>query len=217
MKEQFIPAFDFNAFTKFFDSFISHSIPEKQIKEELISLMNIREEDNVLDFGCGTGTLLIIGKQRHPKAHFEGIDIDPRVLSLAKKKIEGENLDISLIEYDGGCLPQKSNSVDKAMSSLMMHHLKTDKKLKAMQEIYRILAPGGEFYLADFGKQENPIFALIGYIASKFESEVEANFKGRLPELMGTAGFKNVHTVRTYNTRLGTICIYSGVAAKDAG
>ena len=179
--------------------------------------MNIREGNNILDFGCGTGTLLIIGKEKHPEAHFEGIDIDPRVLALAKKKIEDENLDISLIEYDGGSLPQKSNSIDKAMSSLMMHHLKTDKKLNAMQEIYRVLAVGGEFYLADFGKQENPIFALIGYIASKFESEVEANFKGRLPELMGTAGFKNVHTVRTYNTRLGTICIYSGVAAKDAG
>ena len=217
MKEKFIPAFDFNAFTKFFDPFISHSIPEIRIKEELIDLMNIRDDDNILDFGCGTGTLLILGKQKHPKAHFEGIDIDPSILAIAKKKIKNQNLDITLTEYDGGSLPKNSNTINKVMSSLMMHHLKTDKKLNAMREIYRIIASGGEFYLADFGKQQNPILAVIGSIASLFEKEVEANFKGRLPELMTSAGFKNVQTLRTYNTKLGTICIYSGIAVKDAG
>lgn len=107
MKEKFRPAFDVPILTKLFDSFIALTIPEKRIKEDLIDLMNIREEDNILDFGCGTGTLLILAKQKHPKALFEGIDIDPKVLAIAKSKIERLMLDISLIEYDGGKLPPK--------------------------------------------------------------------------------------------------------------
>jgi ubiquinone/menaquinone biosynthesis C-methylase UbiE len=99
------------------------------------------------------------------------------------------------------------------MSSLMMHHLTTDKKIMAMKEIYRILVSGGTLHIADFGKQKNLIFILIGNVAGKFEQEVEANFKGLLPELMTQAGFVNVLTIKTYNTKLGTICIYSGEKA----
>jgi ubiquinone/menaquinone biosynthesis C-methylase UbiE len=210
MKEKFIPAFDFQFLTKLFDSFITFTIPEKRIKEELIDLMNIREEDRILDFGCGTGTLLMLGKQKHPEAYFEGIDIDPKILAIAKSKIDKQKIDVTLIEYDGGSLPQDNNSIDKAMTSLMMHHLTTDKKSKALEEIFRVLVMGGTLHIADFGKQKNPIFVFIGNIAAKFEQEVEANFKGLLPELMTNAGFKNVQTLKTYNTKLGTICNYSG-------
>jgi ubiquinone/menaquinone biosynthesis C-methylase UbiE len=210
MKEKFIPALDFPLLTKLFDSFISFAIPERRIKGDLMDFMNITEEDKILDFGCGTGTLLILGKQKHPEAHFEGIDIDPKILEIAKRKIEKQKLDISVVEYDGGKLPQGNNSINKAMTSLMMHHLSTDKKLKAMQEIFRVLVTGGEFYIADFGMQKNPIFILIGNIAAKFEPELKANFTGCLPKLLADAGFKNVQTLNTYNTKLGTICIYSG-------
>lgn len=106
--------------------------------------------------------------------------------------------------------PQNDNSINKAMTSLMMHHLSTDKKLIAMREIFRVLTTGGKFFIADFGKQKNLIFALVGNIAAKFEPEVEANFKGLLPDLMTNAGFKNVQTLKKYNTKVGTICIYSG-------
>jgi SAM-dependent methyltransferase len=115
-----------------------------------------------------------------------------------------------LTEYDGGELSLENNSINTVMTSLMMHHLSTDKKLQAMWEIFRVLTTGGKLYIADFGKQENPIFILIGNIAKKFEPELEANFDGRIPQLLTGAGFKNVQTLKTYNTKSGTICIYSG-------
>lgn len=213
MKDKYIPAFDFHLLSNLFDSFISRAIPEIRIKSDLISSMNIADNDSILDFGCGTGTLLILGKQKHPNAFFEGIDIDPKIIAIAKSKIEDQKLDISLIEYDGGTLPQNDSTFTKVMTSLMMHHLTTDKKRKAIQEIHRILAKDGKFYLADFGRQLNPLFALIGNIASKFEPEVEANFKGLLPDLMRDAGFQDVQTLKRYNTKVGTIYIYASEKA----
>ena len=210
MKEKFRPAFDLPFLTDLFDTFISCVIPESKIKGDLIDSMNISDDEKILDFGCGTGTLLILGKQKNPNAHFVGVDIDPRILTIAQRKIERQKLDISLIEYDGGELPQKANSVDKVMTSLMMHHLTTEKKKKAIKEIFRILVKGGKLYVADFGKQKNPVFNLIGNITAKFQEEVDANFKGLLPDLMTTAGFYNVQTLKTYNTKVGTIYIYSG-------
>lgn len=80
-------------------------------------------------------------------------------------------------------------------------------------QINRILVKDGKFYLADFGRQLNPLFALIGNIASKFEPEVEANFKGLLPDLMRDAGFQDVQTLKRYNTKVGTIYIYASEKA----
>ncbi|MGA7721989.1 MAG: class I SAM-dependent methyltransferase [Ignavibacteriaceae bacterium] len=210
MKEKFIPAFDFHFLTKLFDLFISTVIPENRIKGELIDFMNIREGHKILDFGCGTGTLLLMGKQKHPEAHFEGIDIDPKILKIAEGKIQKENLDIPLTEYDGGELPRENSSINKVMNSLMMHHLSTDKKLTAMREIFRALVVGGEIYIADFGKQENLVISLIDKIVNKSEQQVVVNFNGSIPQLLADAGFRNVQTLKKYNTRSGTICIYSG-------
>jgi len=210
MKEKFIPALDFPFLTKWFDLFLTLALPEKRVKGDLIGLMGIKGGEAILDFGCGTGNLLVLGKEKHPEARFEGIDIDPKALAIAKSKIAGRKLDISLTEYDGGALPQAGNTFDKVMTSLAMHHLTTENKLVAMREIFRVLARGGTFYLCDFGRQENPIFILIGDIAAKFEPAVAANFKGLLPALMAEAGFGNVRMLRKYNTRSGTICIYAG-------
>jgi ubiquinone/menaquinone biosynthesis C-methylase UbiE len=213
MKENFIPAFNFPFLTKSFDVFLALTIPEKKIKENLIDLLNIKEGDKILDLGCGTGTLLILGKHKHPQAHFIGIDIDPKVLAIAKRKIAKKKIDISLLEYDGGNLPQHDNSIDKVMTSLMMHHLDRDKKLKALQEIVRILVPRGTLHIADFENKKNPVLVSLNESDRKNEQDIGISFKGLIPELMTLAGFINVKTVKTFTTRWGKICIYSGEKA----
>ena len=106
MKEKFVPALDFPFLTKSFDLFLTLAMPEKKIKGDLIGLMGIKGGEAILDFGCGTGNLLILGKEKYPEARFEGLDIDPKVLAIARRKIAGRKLNISLTEYDGGTLPQ---------------------------------------------------------------------------------------------------------------
>ena len=89
MKEKFVPALDFPFLTKSFDLFLTLAMPEKKVKGDLIGFMGIKGGEAILDFGCGTGNLLILGKEKYPEARFEGLDIDPKVLAIARSKIAG--------------------------------------------------------------------------------------------------------------------------------
>ena len=74
------------------------------------------------------------------------------------------------------------------MSTLVLHHLPTEIKKRAMQEIYRVLTPGGRFLLADYGKPEGLLlrifFALGALVQTDEASYIQDNKAGtfiRLP------------------------------------
>ena len=48
----------------------------------------IHEQSTVLDLGCGTGTLTVMGKQAVPNAEVIGLDGDSNVLAIARAKAE---------------------------------------------------------------------------------------------------------------------------------
>jgi ubiquinone/menaquinone biosynthesis C-methylase UbiE len=47
-------------------------------------------------------------------------------------------------------LPYADGSVDRVLSSFMLHHLPGEQKLDALREVHRVLAPGGSLHLLDF-------------------------------------------------------------------
>lgn len=68
----------------------------------LSSFAKVAEGEVVLDLGTGNGIIPILLAAKTPGKHFTGIDIQPKVLSLAKRSIEKNNLNdkISFHEVD---------------------------------------------------------------------------------------------------------------------
>ena len=65
-------------------------------------------------------------------------------------------------------LPYSEATFDVVISRLVMHHLPDDLKEKAFAEIYRVLKPGGLFFITDFKPPTHPIVvrivsALVGH------------------------------------------------------
>ncbi len=62
-----------------------------------------------------------------------------------------------------------------------------------MQEIYRVLTPGGRFLLADFGRPEGFIlstfFALGALVQADETRYIQDNKEGKLPRFLKEAGF----------------------------
>lgn len=48
----------------------------------------------------------------------------------------------------------------RVLSSLVFHHLTPEHKCLAATEIFRVLKPGGELNVADWGKAQNALMAL---------------------------------------------------------
>lgn len=210
---RFIPALKFNWLTRFFDPVMKLTMSEKKFKKALLLQSDIKDSDTILDFGCGTATLTIMTKKAAPKATLYGVDVDPNVLKIAQNKVKNSGYEIFLKAYDGISLPYKSETFDKVLSSLVLHHLTKSQKVTVLKEIYRTLKVGGELHIADFGKARNIFMRGMFLIIQLFDgfTNTSDNIKGLLPEIMREAGFDKAIEHKRIMTLFGTVSLYKAV------
>jgi len=213
----YIPALGYRWLTRFYDPLVRVTTREATFKEALLRQASIRDGHRVLDLGCGTGTLALLVKHAHRGAEVFGLDADPNALKLARTKLAESGVEVRLDQGLASALPYAAESFDRTLSSLFFHHLSSELKLEAMREVLRVLRPGGEFHIADWGKPTGPVMRL-GFIAVQlldgFATTTD-NVRGLLPDLLGLAGFEKGETRKSYSTLLGTVALY-GARKPDA-
>ena len=207
---EFIPALRFSWLTKAFDPFLRLTMPERKFKKDLLLQGVLKENEVVLDFGCGTGTLVMMIKEMLKEVAVFGVDVDKKVLEIAREKIGNAGYEISLNEYDSVTLPYENGSFDKVFSSLVFHHLKREQKINAIKEIYRVLKNDGEFHLLDFGKAQNIFTRSIFFIPQLLDGfeNTQDNVNGLLPYFMKNAGFSGVVETKRLVTIFGSMSLY---------
>jgi len=188
-----VPALGKEWLTPFFDVLLAIVGLGGPLTERVIEGAHIQDGERVLDVGCGTATLLIAAKSRSPLAQLVGVDPDERALAIAREKIAQHQVEVEVVQAGAEHLPFPTSSFDLVMSTLVFHHLPTEIKQRAMQEIFRVLTPGGRFLLADFGKPEGlllRIFFALGALVQADEARyIQDNKAGQLPLFLEEAGF----------------------------
>jgi ubiquinone/menaquinone biosynthesis C-methylase UbiE len=177
-------------------------------KTRLIEQAAIRANHKVMDLGCGTGTLAIMVKQAQPGAEVFGLDADPEMLKVASLKSKRDSMPVKFDQGMAYHLPYPDASLDRVLSSLMIHHLKTPEKEQAAREIYRVLKPGGQLHVIDFGKPSSLYGKLLGPFLHGFE-EANDNIEGRLPIIFREAGL-NVQEKGQFWTFFGDLTFLAG-------
>lgn len=214
--DSYLPALSHDWLTPLYDLLIRWTMPESTFKRRLIEQTRIKSGHRVLDLGCGTATLTLLIKKMHPEATVVGLDGDPKILAIAKKKANKAELEIILNEGMGFDLPYPDASFDRVVSSLVLHHLKRENKLATLSEVHRVLRVSGELHIADFGKPQNAVMRVASFpwqVFDGFKTTAE-NVNGLLPELIHDAGFVDVHESARYMTLFGTLSLYAGRKAK---
>lgn len=206
-RDKYIPALTYGWLTSFYDLLIRWTTGEATFKRSLVRQAQIQKGHRVLDLGCGTATLTIMIKKMHPEAEVIGLDGDPKILGIARAKVTKAGLDITLNQGMAFELPYDNSSFDRVISSLVFHHLTAENKKRTLREVFRVLQPDGELYVADFGKPSNILGYFISLITRWFE-EARDNIKGLLPEMFREAGFDPVEELDRFNTMFGTLTIY---------
>ena len=215
--EKFIPALGFHLFTPLYDLIVGLTGRERTVKQALIRDADLRPEQKVLDLACGTGTLAVMVKEFEPALELTGVDADPRMLSKARRKAGSAGVSISFDQALSFSLPYADDCFDQVLSTMFFHHLTWEEKVRSVREVYRILKPGGQFYVADWGAPASRLMRSLFLTVQVLDSfdTTKDHIAGRMPELFSGQGFVNVKQRQSVNTIYGTIALYSAV--KPAG
>ncbi len=128
---------------------------EKKLRQETIQLARIKPGDNVLEIGCGTGSLTLAAKeQAGPSGEVAGIDIAPEMVAKARQKAARYSADISFQEGGIAGIPFPDNRFDIVMCSFMIYHMPDEIRMKGFWEIFRVLKPGGHLFILDAALSE---------------------------------------------------------------
>lgn len=187
--EEYIPALSYRFLTPFYDFIQKYIVRDVRYKSLLIQQAEIRPGHHVLDLGCGTGTLAIMAKQSQPGAEVVGLDADPDMLRVAKQKAAQLGVPVTFDLGFTNALPYPDESFDRVLSSIMIHHLKTPDKIQTAREVHRVLKPGGQLHIIDFGKPVTWYGRALGPFLHRFE-EANDNIDGKLPEIFGAPGLQ---------------------------
>jgi ubiquinone/menaquinone biosynthesis C-methylase UbiE len=122
----------------------------RHLRRMTVNQALIKPGDNVLDVGCGTGEVTLLAKTRAKDGKVYGIDPAPEMIAVARNKSMRKGLEIDFRVGVIESLPFSDASIDSVTSSLMMHHLPENLKVRGLGEIYRVLKPGGRLLIADF-------------------------------------------------------------------
>jgi ubiquinone/menaquinone biosynthesis C-methylase UbiE len=101
----------------------------------------------IIDVGCGTGRLLRAVSARWPDAQLFGVDPAEQMISEANQLNPNATFKVAPAES----LPFPDAIADIVLSSLSFHHWAD--QAKGLQEVARVLRPGGFFCLADHTMQ----------------------------------------------------------------
>lgn len=209
-----IPALGFHWLTSLYDPVLRLALKEDKFKGLLVQQAGLLPGHRVLDLGCGTATLTIMLKQACPEATIIGLDADRKALEIARGKIEAAGVEVELHEGLASEPPFESDSFDRVLSSLLFHHLTTEQKRRALSMVRRLLVPGGELHIADWGRAQNLAMrlAFLGVrLLDGFETTSDS-VHGRLVPLMERAGFTSASETDRAMTMFGTLSRYQATS-----
>jgi ubiquinone/menaquinone biosynthesis C-methylase UbiE len=206
--DRYVPALGFDWLTRFYDPLIALTLREKALKGRLVEQAGIRPGHHVLDVGCGTGTLAILIKRRHPDARVVGLDGDPKVLAIARRKIAAAGVEVELREGLANAEPTFAPaSFDRIVTSLVLHHLTPAQKREAVAAMRRWLRPQGELHVLDFGPPQNAVMAGISRAVGWLDGEdrLRENREGKLLAIAREAGFARAEELDRAFTPFGSV------------
>lgn len=185
---------------------------ERGYRRRARALLQLQGNEQVLDVGCGTGTLSReIARDLDPqRSRVVGVDAAASMIKVARRKgsaLANLKFDAALAEQ----LPYDDNAFDCAVSTFFFHHIEFTLKQRALAELRRTIKPGGRIVIVDVDVPSNPFGALCawsGYLLFRQE-EIRENIQGRLREAINGAGFASVQLVSRHSGYISIFLLHN--------
>src|SRR5262245_21563565 len=120
----------------------------EETRDILARTVGFSQGDTILEIGCGIGR---VGQMLAPICReWIGCDVSRRMLDHAGKRLQGVS-NVRLVELSGFDLkPIADASVDLVYCTIVFMHLDEWDRYSYVREAFRVLRPGGRFYVDNF-------------------------------------------------------------------
>jgi SAM-dependent methyltransferase len=176
-----------------------------------VSLPKDGRVKRTLDLACSVGQFASEMKKRFPDAETIGIDISAPMVRYAHWRAVQQNLDVHFAQMPAEDLAFPDNHFDVVTSYLLFHEIPLPVIKKVLQEVRRVLRPGGTFTMFDFpsARPEDPGYGgLVGLMDASDNGEPYAHsfVTCGIERLIGEAGFSLRYTAPADIAKHGRVC-----------
>jgi demethylmenaquinone methyltransferase / 2-methoxy-6-polyprenyl-1,4-benzoquinol methylase len=161
-KQQIAEMFDKIAFRyDFLNRFLSGGIDVYWRKRAIRELRGLAADSAVLDVATGTGDMAILIARCLPRARITGADISAGMLEIGRLKVARLKLGDRIIMQTGDseALPFASDSFDAITVAFGVRNFENLEK--GLQEMQRVLKPGGKLVVLEFSQPRIPVICQI--------------------------------------------------------
>lgn len=191
MSKSYVPPLRFEVLTPAYDMLVRWTSSEALFRAAMVEALRSHSFADLLDVGCGTGSLIEVLSRAFPRAEITGIDADRVALQIAERKLARASVHALLIHGDARRLPWPDGSLGAIASSLFFHHLDDSGKAAVLREIWRCLAPGGALVVADWDRSDSMLrrVAFNAVRALDGRGVTRSHARGEFEDRLSGAGF----------------------------
>lgn len=145
-------------------------LPHMALMRRLIArqAVSLAEQGVAVDLGCGAGTLAVELARQGPMLRVIGVDLSGELLAKAEANARESGLggQVTFRLGDIHDLPFPDESLDLVISTLSLHHWSDPQAV--LDEIARVLRPGGGYLIADLRRDLSAPFYLLIWLVTHF-------------------------------------------------
>jgi len=179
------------------------------ITEQTLALMDLEPADRVLDLGCGTGWASRRMARAVTAGEVVGLDVADEMLRRAEQ-VSASLKNIRYVWGSAESIPAVGDYFNKVLSVESFYYYADQGK--ALDELRRVLAPGGRLFILINLYKDNP-YSLRW--TTELKVPVQALWEAEYVALMQQHGFRQVEA-RRIPDRTPTPEVYSGKWFKNA-
>ncbi len=154
----------------------------RALRDSILTRAKPESGERALDIGTGTGLLALPLAEQC--ASVWAIDISPAMVEHLRWLVAGRQLtNLYPLEASATSLPLDDGSVDLVVSNYCFHHLDAAGKRRCVEEIHRVLVPGGRMAFGDM---------MFGWSPAAGRNRQVISSKLRSMARRGPAGFARI-------------------------